>query len=165
MRRTWTWGGVAALLAIAACGDPVERHIAQLVEGGEGAEEAKIELNLSKKTAIPPLIAAMRNTSYPVRARVDIAQALYRLYLREADETIIEALIEGLQDAETAVRSGAATSDNRSSATAGRFISDVCTGNGKHRGFRQDRDRSRNDSNWSLLNWSNWSQEDLGRLR
>jgi len=93
-------------LTLSACGDPVERHIAKLIEGGEGAEEAKMELNMARKTAIAPLIAAFQNRDYPSRARVDLAEALYRLYLREADKRIFQALIGGLEDPDATVRTG-----------------------------------------------------------
>ena len=102
--------GLAAALALAAagCGDPVERNIAILVEGGEGAERAKMELNLAKKVAIAPLIAAFQNRNHPYRTRVDLAEALYRLYVREADDGILQALVDGLQEPDPKLRSGLA---------------------------------------------------------
>ena len=100
----------AVLALLTACGDPLERHIAQLIEGGDGVEEAKIELNMAKGTAIVPLIEAFRNPTHPPRARVALADALYKLYLREADERILATLIEGLQDQDATVRSGVAYS-------------------------------------------------------
>ena len=93
-------------LLLPGCSDSIEDHIAQLVEGGEGAEEAKIRLNLAKKPAIDPLIRAFQNRDLPSQARVSIAQALYRLYLRETDERILESLIGGMKDPDTAVRAG-----------------------------------------------------------
>jgi hypothetical protein len=100
---------LTALLLLSGCGDPIEHHIAQLIEGGESAKKAEIKLNLAKKTAIDPLIRAFQNPDLPSRARVSIAQALYRLYLRETDERVLETLIKGLQDSDTAVRTGVAT--------------------------------------------------------
>ena len=100
---------LAALLLLSGCGDPIEHHIAQLIEGGEDAKKAEIKLNLAKKTAIDPLIRAFQNPDLPSRARVSIAQALYRLYLREIDERVLAALIKGLQDNDTAVRTGVAS--------------------------------------------------------
>jgi hypothetical protein len=97
---------LSTLLLLPGCADPIEHHIARLVEGGEGAEEAKMELNLAKKTATTPLIAAFQNKAHPARARVDLAQALYRLYLREADQRILTALAGGLEDETTEVRAG-----------------------------------------------------------
>ena len=97
---------LSTLLLLPGCSDPIEDHIARLVEGGEGAEEAKMELNLAKKTATIPLIAAFQNKAQPARARVDLAQALYRLYLREADQRILTALAGGLEDETTEVRAG-----------------------------------------------------------
>ena len=93
-------------LLLWGCGDPAERHISQLVEGGASAEEAKIQLNLARGTATGPLIQAFQTRDHPARARADLAQALYRLYLREGDARILEALIGGLQDPNAVVRAG-----------------------------------------------------------
>ena len=90
----------AILALLASCGDPLEHHIAQLIEDGAGVEEAKIELNMAKGTAIVPLIAAFRNPTHPPRARVALADALYKLYLREADDGVLSArLVEGKAEA------------------------------------------------------------------
>ena len=103
------------------CGEPIEHHIAQLIEGGAGAEEAKMELNLAKRTAISPLIAAFQNLAHPPRARADIAQALYRLYRREANPRILTALIAALEDADPTVRTAVVTAlgDLRKKAESG----------------------------------------------
>jgi|GEM_PF-3797203 hypothetical protein len=44
--------GTILLEFLWGCGEPIEYHIAQLIKGGAGAEEAKMELNLAKRTAI-----------------------------------------------------------------------------------------------------------------
>ena len=93
---------VAVLLM--GCGDPVEDAIEGLVAGGDAADEARMELNLAKATAIAPLIAAFKDEGYPSRARVDMAEALYRLYLREDNKQILNTLIDGLDDADPEVR-------------------------------------------------------------
>ena len=67
------------LLFLGGCGDPVERHIAALVEGGDEAEVARMELNLAKQDAIAPLIRALENRAHPPRARVAFAAVLYGL--------------------------------------------------------------------------------------
>ena len=95
---------VIILAFLWACGDPIEREIARLVEGGEEAEDAKMELNLAKRAATAPLIAAFQNQTHPSRVRVDLAEALYRLYIREKDPRILTAMTDGLTDPETAVR-------------------------------------------------------------
>ena len=86
------------------CTDPVDRDIADLIEGGDEAAEARIALNMAKGTAIEPLIAAFVDEAHPVRARAEFAQALYRLYLRTEDERIMTALLAGLEDPEPGVR-------------------------------------------------------------
>ena len=91
-------------MLLGGCSDPIQRDISRLVEGGEDAEKAKMKLNLAKGSAILPLIEALHNKEYPSRARADIAEALYRLYLREADPKIWEALIGGLEDQDPTVR-------------------------------------------------------------
>ena len=86
------------------CGDPVDRDIAHLVEGGDAAAEARIALNMSKGTAVVPLIAAFDDEAHPLRARAEFAHALYRLYLRTEDERIMASLLAGLEDTEPGVR-------------------------------------------------------------
>jgi len=63
-----------------------------------------MELNLAKTSAVIPLIEAFQNRAHPARARADLAQELYRLYLREADKRILETLIAGLEDPDAPVR-------------------------------------------------------------
>ena len=96
------------LCFVAACGDPVERHIDTIIEGGDDLEQAKMELNMAKRNAVGPLVRAFGDRSLSVRARVDLAGALYRLYLREEDVTIIESLVKALEDPEPRVRAGVA---------------------------------------------------------
>ena len=97
-----------SLVSLSGCDDPVQRDIDRLIEGGDDAEEARIALNLARKAAIGPLIEAFQYRDNPPRARVDIAQALYRLYLREEDKGILEALVGGLEDRDAVVRVGVA---------------------------------------------------------
>ena len=106
------------------CADPVDRDIADLIEGGDVAAEARIALNMAKGTAIEPLIAAFINQAHPVRARAEFAQALYRLYLRTEDERIMVALLAGLEDPEPRVRAAvvAALSDMGEKDAIGRLL-------------------------------------------
>ena len=99
---------VCALGGLAACGDPVQRHIDTIVEGDGDLEEARLALNMAKGTAVDPLIAAFEDRSLPARARADLAESLYRLYLREADGRIFATLVAGLEDPEPRVRAGVA---------------------------------------------------------
>ena len=89
---------------LAACGDPIKDNIDDLIAGGAGAEKAKMRLALAKKSAIAPLIAAFEESDHASRARLDMVEALKRLYLREPDERILKALIAGLGDKDPAVR-------------------------------------------------------------
>ena len=97
-----------ALAWLAACGDPVGRHIDTIIEGEGYLEEARLALNMAKGYAVDPLIAAFEDRSLPARARVDLAESLYRLYLREADRRIFASLVAGLEDPEPRVRAGVA---------------------------------------------------------
>jgi len=120
--------GIGILLlplgSLSGCSDPVERNIAKLIEGGEAAEEAKMELNLAKGSALAPLIAAFQRRDHPPRARRDLAEALYRLYLREEDKRILEVLIGGLEDPDAGVRTVVARKlgDLRKRESAGPLI-------------------------------------------
>lgn len=77
---------LALALLLAACADPVDRQIDNLVAGGAKAEEARMELNLAKREAVEPLIAAFADRDHSPRARVELPDAIYRLYVREADK-------------------------------------------------------------------------------
>jgi hypothetical protein len=67
---------VAALLIVllCACGNPAERRVADLIEGGERAEVAKVALMLAKGTAVEPLIRAFEDDSHSVSVRLDVAE-------------------------------------------------------------------------------------------
>ena len=68
----WCYGCLLVVVAlISGCGDPVENAIEGLIAGGDQAEKARMELNLAKRAAIAPLIAAFADEGYPPRARVD----------------------------------------------------------------------------------------------
>ena len=96
--------------SLLACSDPAERQIAALIAGGPAAEEAKMELNLAKREAVEPLIRAFSNRDHPPRARVELATAIYRLYVRETDKRLLDALVSGLADPAPAVRTAVARS-------------------------------------------------------
>ena len=90
------------------CGDPVDRDIADLIEGGDAAEEARISLNLAKGTAVDPLIEAIGDQDHPVRARVLLVEALFRLRLREKIPAAYEGLVNGLKDPTPEIRGACA---------------------------------------------------------
>lgn len=103
-RTGWWWSGSVVAFLLAACTSRVERDIEKLVRGGEEAEPAKMALSLARTDAIEPLIEAFQDTRHTPRARVQIADALFRLYIREKDNRILETLGGGLDDGEAEVR-------------------------------------------------------------
>lgn len=80
----WCYGCLLVVVAlISGCGDPVENAIEGLIAGGDQAEKARMELNLAKRAAIAPLIAAFADEGYPPRARVDTGRgAVSALFAR-----------------------------------------------------------------------------------
>jgi tetratricopeptide (TPR) repeat protein len=100
---------IACLVALAAgCSDPIQGHIDTIIEGGDDLEQAKLALNMAKGTAVAPVIRAFEDRALPVRARLDMAEALYRLYLREDRPDIFASLVAALADPLPEVRAGAA---------------------------------------------------------
>jgi len=89
---------------VAACSNQVERNIDKLTQGGEDAESAKMALAMARSAAIAPLIVAFEDRSHSTRARADLADALFRLYLREKDPAIRDVLMAALSDADAPVR-------------------------------------------------------------
>ena len=98
-----------ASLLLLGCGDPVQRNIKRLEGTEEDREEAKMELTMAKRDAIEPLMRALADSSKPPRVRVDVAELLFRLYLREDDPRVFEALVRALADADPKVRAGVST--------------------------------------------------------
>ena len=103
-------GVVISVLAVvswqlaAACTNQVDRNIDKLAREGEDAESAKMALAMARSAAIAPLIAAFEDRSHTTRARADMADALFRLYLREKEPAIREVLMAALSDADAPVR-------------------------------------------------------------
>ena len=96
------------LVAALACSDPADHHLARLGQGGKAAAAAKRALVAAARPPVASMIAAFRDYSYPVRARVDLAEILYRVYLRDEDERVPPALSGGLDDPGPEVRTAAA---------------------------------------------------------
>jgi len=96
-------------LVLLGCGSKVERSIEKLEGSKEEREQAKMELTLAKRDAIEPLIRALGEVSRSSKVRVDVADVLFRLYIREDDPRILEALIRALNDGDPTVRAGVVT--------------------------------------------------------
>lgn len=99
----------AALLVLIGCGDPIENHIAAVMEGGEAREEALLELLFAKRYAVPPLLAALEDTDLPPRGRADMAELLWKIYLRDSDTRIIDRLLDRIDDPAPQVRRAVAS--------------------------------------------------------
>ncbi len=91
-------------LACVGCSDPIDDAIGQLSGGGELADRARMELNLAKSTALLPLVAAFADKDKSIPTRQAVAEALYRLHMREEDGRIVQALLRGLDDSEASIR-------------------------------------------------------------
>lgn len=104
MTRTIKTGILLAVWALLGCAADVEDHIARLQEGGEGVEDAKMALSLARQDAIDPLLTAFADTRNTAIGRAHMADALYRLYIREKEPRILEALMGALDDDEIDVR-------------------------------------------------------------
>lgn len=88
----------------AACTNQVDRNIDKLAREGEDAESAKMALAMARSAAIVPLIEAFEDRSHSTRARADMADALFRLYLREKEPAIRDVLMAALDDTDAPVR-------------------------------------------------------------
>lgn len=95
---------VLTVMLLAGCGSQVDRDIARLAKGGPEAEAAKMSLSMARKTAVAPLIEALTKGKYPASARADMADVLFKLYLREKDPQILETLVGALADSDPSVR-------------------------------------------------------------
>ncbi|MEW6755382.1 MAG: ABC transporter ATP-binding protein, partial [Candidatus Latescibacterota bacterium] len=97
-------GGLAAALLAAACSSQVEDNIDKLIEGGEDAEAARMALSMARASAVGPLIDALHNARHSARARADMVDALFDLYLREKDPRILAELKAAINDGQAPVR-------------------------------------------------------------
>ena len=101
--RFLLYGALSAIL-LAACGDPIDDHIDNLMEGGETREQAFMDLLFARSYAVPPLLSALADADLPPRGRADVATVLWKIYLRDSDERIIGPLLDRLDDPEARVR-------------------------------------------------------------
>ena len=92
------------LLVLAGCGDSIDGHISDLMAGGAARDEAYIELLFAKRYAVPVLLDALENTEHPARGRADIADLLWKIYLRDSDPRIIDRLLNQIDDSAAPVR-------------------------------------------------------------
>lgn len=112
MKRRWLLflGSVILLGLLLSCGDKVDRNIEQLEKGGKERDQAIMELTLAKQYAIPPLIEALNDPARPVEVRADVAEILFKMYVRESDVRIMPALLEHMDDESAVVRAAIVTS-------------------------------------------------------
>ena len=106
----WHIRVLGSFLLLVGCGNSVERNIKKLDGTRDERREAMIELMLAKQNAIPPLIEALRDRERPSHVRADMAEVLFRVYVREKDKRILSALLESLDDQDTGVRARVARS-------------------------------------------------------
>ena len=95
---------VAALFLLCGCGDPVEEHVKGVLAGGEGREEALMELLFAKADALPPLFAALDDSTQSPQGRADLVEVLWKLYIRESHPSILPALTRLIGDPAPEVR-------------------------------------------------------------
>ena len=69
-----------------------------------------MELTLAKQDAIPPLIAALGDPKRPAEVRGDIAEILFKMYVRESDALIMPALLDHLDSEVPVIRARIASS-------------------------------------------------------
>lgn len=92
-------------LVLLGCGNKVERSIKKLESTKkEERDAAFMELMLAKGSAIPPLIEALGDKERSAKVRADIAEALFRMYVREGDPQIVPAFLAHINDPSPEVR-------------------------------------------------------------
>jgi len=101
---------VLGVFLLAGCGNKVEQSIKKLAsDKKEERDAAFMELMLAKASAIPPLIEALEDEERPPEVRADIAEALFRMYVRESDPQIVPAFLAHVHDPSPEVRAKIAT--------------------------------------------------------
>lgn len=128
----------AVLLAAAGCSNQVESNIDKLASGGADAEAAKMALSMARGEAVEPLMAAFADRQYRAKSRAAMADALFRLYLREKDKRILDLLQSALGDEAVPVRRVAvrALGDLRTTDAAGAILGQLA--NESDDGVRQE---------------------------
>ena len=95
---------IVPALLLAGCGDPIEQHVQEVMAGGDGREEALMDLLFAKTQALPAILQALEDTSQSTRGRTDLVEVLWQIYLRETDARILPALIALIDDPDPQVR-------------------------------------------------------------
>lgn len=95
---------IGVLLLLAGCGNKIERNIDKLGGAGKEREQAIMELTLAKEYAIPPLMDALGDAKRSAEVRADVAEILFKMYVRERDRRIVPTLLEHVGDEDSVVR-------------------------------------------------------------
>jgi hypothetical protein len=103
-RQTSLCAFLALSFALAGCGDPIEHHVQEVMAGGEGREEAMMELLFVKTKALPAILQVLGDTTQSARGRADLVEILWQIYIREADARIAPALMGLIDDPAPQVR-------------------------------------------------------------
>jgi len=98
----------AALLALCGCGDPVKSNVQVIMSGGEGREQALMELLFARADALPAIFTVLEDTSQPARGRADLVEVLWKLYIRESHPAILPVLTRLIGDPAPRVREAVA---------------------------------------------------------
>ncbi len=85
-------------LAIIACGDPHEKRVRMVMEGGEGREEMLMELLLGKGEVLPAVLPRLTDSAQPLSGRLELVDLAWKLYVRESDPRILTSLLGLLDD-------------------------------------------------------------------
>jgi len=91
-------------LAIVACGDPHEKRVQMVMEGGEGREEMLMELLLGKGEVLPAVLPRLTDSAQPLPGRLALVDLVWKLYVRESDPRILTSLLGLLDDSAPEMR-------------------------------------------------------------
>lgn len=108
MRFCQSYVLAATSAALLSCSDPVGRHVDVVLEGGDNVDEARMELLFAKAEAVEMIQAGLADTSRAGRGRADLVDILWKLYLREAETSILPALMAHIDDPAPEVRGAVA---------------------------------------------------------
>jgi tetratricopeptide (TPR) repeat protein len=95
---------VVALLALAGCGNGVQKNIRQLSGNADEQKEAMIELSLANARDVKELIGAASDSSRDVETRKALVTVLFRMTLNQGDATVRSALHALTKDPQVDVR-------------------------------------------------------------
>ncbi len=98
----------AFAIVYAGCGDPIERQVRDVLSGGEGREQAMMELLLRRGDVVEVILPILNDTTQPAAGRIDLVDVLWKINLREGDVRILVALTKLIGDPSSDVRASAA---------------------------------------------------------